>query len=247
MNTSMNLVIPMAGAGRRFLETGCSRPKMLLDVQGKPMLYWALDSLREHVCLDGTVFVCLEEHLNVWDLEKKIRDYGIRPRIVAVPSVTRGQAETVLLAQGALNPSAPLLIYNCDTYMTSSLGRTLRSLDDGIDGLISVFPSSNPAYSYVELDSAGFVVRVKEKEVISDLASTGLYYFSAAASFVQAAEDAIAGGVSDGGEYYVAPLYNLLLAGGARIVTDLARTCHPLGTPEELREFISLHSAPGSS
>ena len=41
----MNIVIPMAGAGSRFVKAGFNVPKPLIHVYDKPMYYWAVHSL----------------------------------------------------------------------------------------------------------------------------------------------------------------------------------------------------------
>ena len=43
--TAMNIVMPMAGRGHRFVEVGIDVPKPLIDVRGRPMYAWATDGL----------------------------------------------------------------------------------------------------------------------------------------------------------------------------------------------------------
>ena len=73
----MNVVIPMAGRGKRFAECGFKEPKPLIPVLGRPMYSWAVDGLP----LDATsrlIFVCLREHLEGSALEADIRRrYGV--------------------------------------------------------------------------------------------------------------------------------------------------------------------------
>jgi NDP-sugar pyrophosphorylase family protein len=42
----LNIVIPMAGAGSRFVDAGYTVPKPFIDVLGKPMIYHVLENLR---------------------------------------------------------------------------------------------------------------------------------------------------------------------------------------------------------
>jgi len=42
---TMNVLIPMAGAGSRFEKAGYTFPKPLIDVRGKPMIQWVVDNL----------------------------------------------------------------------------------------------------------------------------------------------------------------------------------------------------------
>jgi len=41
----INIVIPMAGAGSRFVEAGYTTPKPFIDVVGKPMISRVMDNL----------------------------------------------------------------------------------------------------------------------------------------------------------------------------------------------------------
>lgn len=233
----MKVVLPMAGLGRRLQQEGDNTPKMLRLVAGRPMLYWALDSLRGQVDVERIIFVCLQQHLEQFPLEETIRRYSRQATIISLDRPTDGQAESVLAAAPYIDPEQPLLIYNCDTYLESQIGRAISRLPAGVDGVISVFFSQEDCYSYVDVDDCGFVRRTCEKEVISAYASTGLYHFSQARLFLHAAETAIAEQRRVADEYYVAPLYNDLIAQGRRFVIDQAVCCYPLGTPEQLQTF----------
>ncbi|SEF85666.1 glycosyltransferase family 2 protein [Paenibacillus sp. UNC499MF] len=233
---TVQIVIPMAGRGQRFRSAGISVPKMLIPVAGKPMLQWALESLMPHFPGNKILFVCLEDHLKQGELERVIGSCCENAGILSLPEVTGGQAETVLSAEACLDPELPLLIYNCDTYTESSIGETIRAKGSEADGIISVFASANPAYSYVRTDGSGRVAEVREKRVISNRATTGLYYFRKAGLFLEPAEEAVRLGTEEG-EVYVAPLYNRLIGRGLTVVADQADRCFPLGTPDEIAEF----------
>ncbi|HVN52330.1 MAG TPA: hypothetical protein VMT43_12910, partial [Acidimicrobiales bacterium] len=114
-----------------------------------------------------------------------------------------------------------------------------------IDGSLGVFHTdSGDHWSFAETDDDGRVVRTAEKQRISSWASTGLYHFGRIATFLDAADAAVAAAETSRGEYYVAPLYNRLIAAGARIVLDVAREVWPLGTPAELEAFLADPVAP---
>lgn len=165
-----NFVIPMAGRGQRFIDAGYKVPKYMIKVHGKTLLEWSLESLP----LDmgkKVIFICLKEHDQKFSvsqfIEKTIKTKfpRIEYEIILLDKVTRGQAETVLSAKKYINNSDCLVIYNIDTYFESSrLRQKLLTLDDqGIDGLLGVFTDTDPKWSFIELDSSGFVKRVIEK------------------------------------------------------------------------------------
>jgi NDP-sugar pyrophosphorylase family protein len=236
----MNIVMPMAGRGSRFRDVGIDIPKPLIDVRGRPMYAWAMDSLPLERAR-RVIFLCLAEHLEDRALADDIRSRyaGLDPIIVAVDRVTEGQACTVLLAREHVDTDEPLVIYNADTWCGSRLGPVLDAAtpEAPIDGVLGVFSAPGDKWSFVRLDEAGRVVETAEKRRISEWASTGLYHFARGRDFVHHADAMIAANERVNGEFYVAPVYNRLIAAGARIVTEVADPVWVLGTPEDLAYF----------
>ncbi len=57
----MNIIIPMSGIGKRFLEVGYTDPKPLIPVEGKPIIQHVVE--RFDTENDTFIFVCNEPHL----------------------------------------------------------------------------------------------------------------------------------------------------------------------------------------
>jgi len=236
----MNFVIPMAGHGRRFIEKGHVLPKFLLEAHGKTLLEWSVDSLPLELAT-LTTFVMLREHEVAHQMEARIHEvYGDRTPLafVFLDEVTRGQAETVLLASSFIEPERPLVIFNIDTMFHSPSLKTSLQRDD-VDGVLGCFRSQESRFSFAAIDSEGLITRVVEKEPISEYALTGLYHFRRAADFLETAAVAVSQNRLTKGEFYVAPLYNQLLARNARLILDHASIHHILGTPQEYAEFAA--------
>ena len=158
--------------------------------------------------------------------------------IILLDKTTDGQVETVLYAKEHINNDSTLVIYNIDTYFLSSRlkSKLLTIKNTTIDGLLGAFNSNDSKLSFIELDSE-FVKRTKEKEPISDIASTGLYVFSYGKDFVDAAEFMLSNSLNTNNEYYVSELYNILIKRGKKFVIDLAEDFSPLGTPDDIKKF----------
>jgi DNA-directed RNA polymerase II subunit RPB1 len=105
------------------------------------------------------------------------------------------------------------------------------------DGCILTFDANNPAYSYSMLNDDGLVTKTVEKEVISNKASVGLYCFSKGSDFVKYGDRMIKNNIRTKNEFYVCPLYNLLIEDGLRINTLEIEEMYHMGTPSELEEF----------
>lgn len=236
----MTIVIPMAGRGERFTNAGYEQPKMLIEAHGKTLLQWSVDSLPLSLC-SRMVFIGLRAHESGHGLTEMIRDlYGKTCEIHFhwLDDVTRGQAETVLMAEHLIPSDRPLLIYNIDTaFYSPTLPAVL--LDSRNEGVLGAFRSRDPRFSFALPGPGGEVERIVEKEPISDCALTGLYYCREAADFLGAAKEAVARGATVRGEFYVAPILNELVAKGRRFVVDWAEAHHILGTPEELQTFLA--------
>jgi NDP-sugar pyrophosphorylase family protein len=241
----MNIVMPMAGKGSRFADVGIRVPKPMIEVKGKPMYAWAMDSLPLSLAR-RVIFICLEEHLKGFGLEEDIhqRYAKLDPVILPLSKVTEGQACTVLEARSHIDRDEPLVIYNADTWCRTSLDQTLPKLPSSVAGVLGVFEAPGEKWSFARTDAAGRVVEVAEKKRISNLASTGLYHFKSGAEFVAEADAMIAANDRVNNEFYVAPVYNRMIAKGRELRVDVAHEVWVLGTPEDLAHFHSSYRGP---
>lgn len=237
----MNFVITMAGYGARFVDAGYTLPKMLLVAQGKTLLEWSLSSLPLEIATT-VVFVGLQSHEDEYQLSREIKKLypELNVRFLFLREPTRGQAETAYLALKLCDSTKPLVIYNIDTYFYSPTLKQML-LDGSHDGVLSYFTSSENRFSFAAIDEAtGFVTEVKEKEVISTNALTGLYSFGSIADFASAYKYHTDNEITTKGEYYIAPMYNYLIDKGKKYVLDEAITHHILGTPAEYEYFKTI-------
>jgi len=237
----VNIVMPMAGRGSRFVEVGVTVPKPLISVLGRPMYTWAMDALPLEQATK-VIFLCLAEHLEDLALQQDIlQRYGhLNPVIIPVAEVTEGQACTVLLAEEHIDNDEPLVIFNADTTCRSNLTDVLAERPDAA-GVISVFSAPGDKWSFARLDDDGRVVETAEKVRISGWATTGLYHFSRGRDFVRHAKEMIAEDDRVKGEFYVIPVYNRMLAAGDAIYPEMADDVWVLGTPDDLAHFLDHH------
>lgn len=235
----INILIPMAGAGKRFREAGFKKPKPLIDVLGEPMVKWALKSVDflEKVKNYQLIFVILKEHDEEYNLEKELKKiFGPEINVIKIDKITRGEAETCLAAKEYINNSNKLFVYDCDSYSISKIWDLIKKEDP--DGILVCFKSQDPRYSYVKLDESGYVCQTAEKKVISNFAISGTYYFKKGKDFIWAAEEMIKNNELHNNEFYMAPCYNYLLKLAKKIKIVGGDKIWIMGTPEELNFFI---------
>lgn len=233
----MNIVVPMAGRGSRFADVGVSTPKPLIDVAGQPMVWWALQSLK-NIPRTRTICVALKEHDDQHGIAARLRDIlGADTEVVLLDDVTNGQLCTVLEARAWIDRDEDVLIANCDTVIESELGTHIATKSPDCHGIISVASMPGDRWSFARTDESGRVVEVTEKVRISDHASTGYYYFSSGRDLCAIGDDMIRRGETTRGEYYVIPVYQKLIEAGQRVEISPVDAMWDMGTPSALAAF----------
>lgn len=237
----LNIVIPMAGRGSRFSDAGYKMPKPLIDMNGKYMIEVVTNNIRPN-CEYQFIYLCLQEHLERYDLASRLRKIEPNCKIVAVEQVTEGAACTVLLAEKEINNEDGLMIANSDQYIDIDINCYLDKMN-GADGLIMTMGADDPKWSYIKFDASGYVKEVREKEVISSEATVGIYNFRKGSDFVKYAHEMIDEDLRVNGEFYVAPVYNKLIAVEKKIVFynvgSVGKGMYGLGTPKDLEFFMA--------
>ena len=231
----INIVIPMAGKGQRFVESGYDKPKPLIDVCGAPMIKRVIDSLTLKNSEYNFIFIALQEHLDD-GLKEYLEKYGT---IIPLNVVTEGAASTTLMAMKQINNDYPLVIANCDQYLEWDFDDFIEKSEQ-YEGSLVVFNSTNPHHSYTLVKQKN-LVQVAEKIVISDKACAGIYYFKRGRDYIDAVVQMIAKNIRTNNEFYIAPVYNELILDGKKMTVyevDVNRK-HMLGTPYELKIFLN--------
>lgn len=240
----LNIVIPMAGAGSRFARAGYALPKPLIPVHGVPMIRLVIDNIRP-ARPHRFMFIAQRAHVEAHGLGEALAQWAPGSVLVPIDGLTEGAACTVLAARDWIAGDDPLMIANSDQYVDLAIDAYLADMDRrGLDGLIMTMRAHDPKWSFVRVDAEGLAREVAEKKPISDIATVGIYNFARGADFLRHADAMLAADERVNGEFYVAPVYNRMIAAGARIgVHDLgeeALAMHGLGIPEDLDRFLGL-------
>lgn len=236
-----NILFTISGAGKRFKDIGIDIPKPLIPVRDRLMIEWATKSCDffDNLIDKNLIFTVRKEHVDDFKIDETLKKiFGNSTIIISVEDHRwpRGQAGHALSAKEYIDNDNPLFIYSCDTYSVSPAWQIIMS--ENPDGIIPCFEAYEDRFSFAKLDSDGYVCEVAEKKVISNLATTGHYYFSKGSDFVNSANKMIEKNDSVNGEFYVAPLYNYLIGEGKKIRVAMTTENWVMGTPEELQNFI---------
>lgn len=238
----IQLVIPMAGLGSRFSQAGYQVPKPLIQIHGIPMYQLVVNNLM-HESVASLTIVCPRK----WGLSPEIvrldSTHQIPVNIVEVDDLTEGPASTVWLAKPYLNPELPVVVANSDQYIDSDLSKFYDAISrHGSANVILCMEDSDKKWSYVRQSSEGLVEEVREKRVISNLATVGIYGFSTATVMFEAFQEMFSAKDSTLGEYYVAPAYNYIIKQGNPVsvvnLGPVGTVMHGLGIPVDFESFL---------
>ena len=131
------------------------------------------------------------------------------------------------------------MIANSDQFVDTDINEYISNLGKN-DGLIMTMPANDPKWSFIKYDGNGLVTLIREKEVISNEATVGIYNYKHGKDFVKYAHKMIEKNIRVNNEFYVAPVYNEMIEDGKKIVYfNVGSNMYGLGIPEDLNYFLS--------
>lgn len=236
------IVIPMAGLSSRFFKAGYKSPKYMLKAHGESLFDHSVKSFSAYFKSERFIFIVRDVYETPAYVQQRAIELGIVSfDIVVLNEETRGQAETVALGLADYRKSnESITIFNIDTFRP---GFKYPALDELGDGYLEVFQGGGDNWSFVRpVDDGGTQVNLTtEKNPVSDLCCTGLYFFKNIQDFFETYEYylTLPKDLWEKGELYVAPLYNYLIANNRSIHYHLVPRKEVIfcGTPEEYLSF----------
>jgi hypothetical protein len=235
-DSRLNVLVPMAGAGSRFAQQGYTFPKPLIEVNGKPMIQVVVENLNIEA---HYTFIVQQEHYEKYNLKYMLNLIAPGCDIVQVNGITEGAACSTLLAKDYIDNDSPLLIANSDQYIEWNSNECMYAFSaDSIDGGILTFESSHPKWSYVKLGHDGFVNEVAEKQVISNHATVGVYYWKKGSDYIKYVNQMIQKNIRVNNEFYVCPVFNEAIQDNKKIKVKKIEKMWGIGTPEDLNQFL---------
>ena len=233
---TLNVLIPMAGAGSRFEKAGYTFPKPLIEVKGKPMIQVVVENLNMKA---NYIYVVQKSHREKYNLDALLSLITPGCKIVETEGMTEGAACTALLAKEHINSDAPLFFANSDQFVEWDSNEFMYKMNEtDADGGIVSFTATHPKWSFAKIDEQGLVTEVAEKKPISDIATVGYYYWKNGSDFVKYAEQMIDKNVRVNNEFYVCPVFNEAIGDGKQIRTFNVDGMWGLGTPEDLNYYL---------
>jgi len=239
----LNIVVPMAGRGSRFIKEGFKDPKPLINVNGKHMIEVVINNLKPKQ-VHRFIFVCQTDHVRDYNLRDVFTKSCENFEIVEINGITEGAAITVLKAREFFDSEDALMIANSDQWVDIDINDYLKDINERkLTGSMLTMNANDPKWSYAKLNDDKLVTEVIEKVVISDEATVGIYNFVKGSDFCKFADHMVEQDIRSNGEFYVAPVYTYMAEKGHSIgvynVGEEANGMYGLGIPSDLVLFLN--------
>jgi len=216
----MKCIIPLAGPDIYSEEMGL---KPAFPFQGKPLIskiihsrHWFGDQIQEQDLL----FV-IRSMSQIRELRGLLTSQFPAGRIIEIPDLTNGALLSTLSGVAMITDyDEPIIVDLADIFFSCNIDlvETFRG-DDELSGIIPCFTSDYEKYSYLEINHKGDVLRTREKQVISESASAGVYMYRNLRSFLAATLFSVDNrdDVSHNNLLYLCPSFNGIIGTGQRV------------------------------
>ena len=230
----MNIVIPMAGLGSRFSDAGYTTPKPFIEIEGKPMILEAVNTLG----FEGNyIFIIRKDEY----IKNRMKEIFPNSQIIEVDYLTDGPASSVMLAKEFINNDEELIVANCDQIMwwdAETVIKQIRVMD--YDGVVVTYHETTPKNSYARINRKGYVTKMAEKQVISNVSLNGIHYWKKGKYFVESTESMVEKNIRFNNEFYVSLTYNQMIEKGLKVgIYHIPNEFHnAVGTPDDLNRYF---------
>ncbi|WP_295752208.1 sugar phosphate nucleotidyltransferase [Undibacterium sp.] len=243
----MQIIIPMSGFGERFRRAGYSKPKPLIEIDGKPIVAHVIDMFPGE---QEFIFICNQDHLDDPDyrMESILRQYCPTGRVIGIPPHKLGPIHAVRQVEHLIDPDRPVVVNYCDFTCYWDWNHFKQYVTEtACQGAIPAYKGFHPHtlgstnYAYMR-EINGWVQDIQEKQPYTDnrmdeYASSGTYYFATAKIMSEAFRVSIDQDLNVGGEYYVSLAYKPLLANNRSVAVYPLQHFMQWGTPEDVAEY----------
>lgn len=239
-NKNIQIVIIAAGAGTRFKKEGFLEDKPFILVNKKMIIEYAIESFLDY---ENKIVVFLKEFLNKYPNQIEYLKNKYKIRLVFIDKLTKGAAETASLVENIVCKNRALLIADSDNFYINNqtsffIEKALKMKENQAN--LSVFENNLPLFSYIKIKN-NLVVKTVEKQVVSNLAISGMYFFKKAKFFFRAFRIMKKNNLKINNEFYLSNIYNILInkfkqkVGFYKIQNQNYKS---LGTPLQVKEYL---------
>ena len=245
----MQIIIPMSGIGKRFVEAGYKDPKPLIEVDGIPIIQHVVNLFPNE---NNISFICNDTHLKTTTMKSILNSFCPKGKIYQVPIEGRqGPVHAVSLIFEHIDDDEEVIVSYCDygtdwDYEDFLKDTRSRNADGAIACYKGFHPhmlgSDNYAFLKETQSDSRWMDKIQEKQPFTDnrmeeYASNGTYYFKSGKIMKTYFQKIMDSKQTVNNEYYVSMVYNLLV--NDKLKVSIFEITHMLqwGTPHDLEIY----------
>ncbi len=226
----MKVIVPLAGKGTRLLPLTKRVPKPLVQVAGRPVMDYVMDTVRG---LDVEELIVITGHLKDVVEQYIVKHYVVPAKFVEQKTLD-GTAGAINLARPYVD--GPVMIIFVDTLFDADLSVVKRSDADGI--LWAKEVEDYQRFGVIVTDERGYMTRIVEKPStpISKLANIGLYYIKDWRTLFDGITEVMRSAPGKGGEFYLTDAFQYMVDHGKKLVVGEVTGWYDCGKVDTLLE-----------
>ncbi len=248
----MNIIIPLGGLGKRFKEDGYNKPKPLINIFGKEMIFYLIDSL--NIRDEDNIFIIYNKELNKYNFNTimidKYKNKLNNLYLIELNKQTEGATETILYGLNyikslnipKININNKCILLDCDTFYHIDILKKYRDYEYSTNAVVCFKDYDNKAiFSYININNDNTIFDIKEKVKISNYANTGCYCFLNGNILLDYCKKIINENIREINEYYISCVIKEMLKDNyifkSVLINNSEFSC--VGTPLQLKIYCS--------
>ena len=237
----MNIIIPLGGLGTRFSKEGYVKPKPLIKVFEKELLFHLIDNLK--FSKEDKFFIIYNKKLDEHNFSNIIKNKYSFINLIKLEFDTSGASETLMIGLENIiknyDFNKKCMILDCDLFYTEDIVTKFRNCDNN-----AVFfthkENEKPVFSYIKMDNNNIISEIAEKNKISNNANTGAYCFKNINELYKFAKFIVDNNIKFNNECYTSCIiYEMInknnIFEGIEVKDNQVFV---LGTPNQLNDYI---------
>lgn len=255
--SKMQVVIPMSGIGKRFIEVGYTFPKPLITVDNKPIIQHVVNLFPGEKNIS---FICNDKHLaerRSYNLERILNNIAPNCNIFQVPINNRqGPVHAVNQIFHTINDEDPVIISYCDYGTKWDYEAFLKHVKTTkADGTVVCYRGFHPhmlgtdnyAFCKMKTNTYGiedfpWMADIQEKKPYTDdkmneWASNGTYYFRSGDILKKYCKKLMDLDMRINNEFYVSMVYKLMCQDELKVSVFPIEKMLQWGTPYDLEIY----------
>lgn len=250
-NKEIQIIIPMSGLGKRFVDAGYTVPKPLIIVDNKPIIEHVINLFPNE---KNITFICNDKHLKETNMKDILLNISPECKIYEVSVNEReGPVHAVSLIFDRIEDDKEVIVSYCDYGSYWNYNKFLEDTRNrNADGAIACYRGFHPHmlgtdnYAFLkEIDNESrWMDSIQEKKPFTnnrmkEYASNGTYYFKTGSIMKKYFKLLMDKKIKINNEYYVSMVYNLLVKDGLTVNIFEIENMLQWGTPYDLEIYNS--------